>query len=183
MKTRNHDGPNPPIPRTTLTPEQAEARNLIPHLLDAGFELLDDRHDDYIVVRDPGSGIAVFLTDQRGGRLEFRCYLTGRRSDVTDDGGSTDELMATAVRALNDDLWGLFLVDRDRDVVIRYHYLRGGGVLLGNLTHAIRQFASLCDYARRRLKEMGALEREDDDDPPATTDEPGVREGTPPDAE
>jgi hypothetical protein len=167
------------LPKTILTPAEAEARNLITHLLDAGFDLLDELHDDYIVIRDPGSGMTVFLTDARGGRLEFRCYLRGRRGETTSDGGSMMDFLEAAARTLQDELWCQFRVDRDRDVVIRHFYLRGGGVLLGNLLHAIRNFASLCDYARDRLLAMNALESDNDDagtTPRETEDRDGPRD-------
>jgi hypothetical protein len=146
------------LPRTILTPEEAEARNLIPHLVDAGFELLDARHDDYIVIRDPGSGLALFLTDHRGARTEFRCYFQGRRDATTIDGRSTMEFLESAAHSLQQESWCQFHVDRDHDFVIRHFYLRGGGVLLGNLLHGIRHFAGLCECARSRLKDMDALE-------------------------
>ncbi|MFZ9916460.1 MAG: YbjN domain-containing protein, partial [Phycisphaerales bacterium] len=131
----------------------ARAASLLPLLLDAGYEP-EAESDDYICVRDPDTGFALFLTDFGGHRLELRCYFRVRD-------GLGHEAKADYARRCSEKLWAKYFIDADGDLVISHVVCCGGGLHQPNLMRTVRAFLSLCAYTLRECDPDGVVARGD----------------------
>lgn len=140
----------------TLLPEaDTKARALLPLLLDAGYAP-EAEHDDYVCVRDPDSGFALFLTDFGGHRLELRCYFKLRRE-------LDHETRESYARQCSEKLWAKYLIDADGDLVVSHVVCCAGGLHQPNLMRTVRSFLGLCVYTLRECDPDGVVSRGDDD--------------------
>lgn len=152
------DIPNHPFlrhPPRIRAAVDAEPRAFLGSMTNAGFEVVDDLHDDYVVIRDPGTGVVIMLIGGDMGRVTLRsCISCGVREQ-------SERLAAleAAVRDLNRTVWGKLRCDEDGDVVVEHVYLLATGVLESHLNYSIRYFASLVDWLARHLRDRGLIER------------------------
>jgi len=148
------DTPNHPLIAGSLIPEEsARAAALLPLLVNAGYEP-EAESSEYICVRDPDTGFALFLTDFGGNRLELRCYFKVRD-------GLEHETRAGYARQCSEKLWAKYFIDADGDLVVSHVVCCGGGLHQPNFMRTVRSFLSLCAYTLRECDPDGVVARGD----------------------
>lgn len=137
-----------------LIPESSTlAASLKPLLLNAGYEP-ESGSDNYICVRDPDTGFAVFLTDFGGNRLELRCYFRVQNH-------VPHKTRAEYARLCSENLWAKYSIDEDGDLVISHVVCCGGGLHQPNFMRTVKAFLSLCAYTLREYDPEGIVARTD----------------------
>lgn len=136
------NNPSSPFRGRIIEHDRMRARDLIPVLIDGGFEILGAVHDDYISIGDAESSRVIYVSDHPGGRLELRRY---ERVTRTETPRADRELFA---EALNGRVWGKIFIDADGDLVISHMICCLGGVYQPNFMQTVRAFLGLCRFIR-----------------------------------
>lgn len=135
--------------------EKAKALDLIPALVNAGFEVLNQFSDSHVLVGPPYFGGVIGILDENGDRLMLR-FVQGASPKATAE--QRQRFIATA----NNRLWGKYHFDHDGDLIIEHAICCEGGMFLPNIIRTLLGFASLCRFTVKECDPDGIFREEDE---------------------
>ncbi len=133
-----------------IAPQKAKALDLLPALVNAGFEVMHQFSDSHVLVGPPYFGGLLGIRDENGNRLMLRFMYEVSRTATA---AQRERFLAKA----NDRLWAKYCFDSDGDLIIEHAICCEGGVFLPNIIRTILNFASLCRFTVKEFDPNGIL--------------------------